>query len=115
MLWLLSAFYRRNYKGLLMNITNSASAGTLESSDIQIRISPSLEQSLDIVLNSTVQKQFGDAIEQLIRTVCSQMGVTSALVEAEDKGALDCVIKARLQAAIMRASEGSAIKWELIK
>jgi len=98
-----------------MNITNSAFAGTLESSDIQVRISPNPENSLDIILNSSVQKQFGEAIEQLIRDVCTQLEVSSALIEVEDKGALDCVIKARVQAAIMRAAEQTDIHWELVK
>ena len=40
-----------------MQITKDAIAGTLESSDAQIRIAP--HSSLEIELNSSVGKQFG--------------------------------------------------------
>ncbi|MCE0492803.1 citrate lyase acyl carrier protein [Vibrio salinus] len=98
-----------------MNITNPAFAGTLESSDIQVRISPIPEDTVEIVLNSSVQKQFGEAIESLIRKVCEEMNVLSVRIEAEDRGALDCVIRARVQAALMRASNQADINWESVK
>ncbi|MGR5360200.1 citrate lyase acyl carrier protein [Vibrio mediterranei] len=94
-----------------MKITKPAFAGTLESSDLQVRISPNLEGDIDIFLDSTVKKQFGKAIEALIHDVLKSMGVTSATLEVEDKGALDCVIKARVQAAVMRAADNNDIQW----
>ncbi|CAH0530849.1 Citrate lyase acyl carrier protein [Allocatenococcus thiocycli] len=94
-----------------MKITTPAFAGTLESSDLQVRISPNPEGDLDIVIDSTVYKQFGKAIELLVRDVLNSFGVSSAIVEIEDKGALDCVIKARVQAAILRATESDRIEW----
>ena len=36
-----------------------------------------------------------------------EMGVTSALIRIEDKGALDYVIRARVEAAILRAQGGT--------
>ena len=33
------------------------------------------------------------------------MGVTRAILEMKDKGAIDCVIRARVAAALCRASE----------
>ncbi|HDM8202636.1 TPA: citrate lyase acyl carrier protein [Vibrio harveyi] len=94
-----------------MKIIKPAFAGTLESSDLQVRISPNLEGDIDISLDSTVKKQFGKAIEVLIHDVLNSMGVTSATLEVEDKGALDCVIKARVQAAVMRATDSNDIQW----
>ncbi|NVC95281.1 citrate lyase acyl carrier protein [Vibrio natriegens] len=94
-----------------MKIIQPAFAGTLESSDLQVRIAPNPEGVIDIALDSSVQKQFGAAIESLVREVLSSMGVESAQLEIEDKGALDCVIKARVQAAVMRAAENKNIEW----
>ncbi len=94
-----------------MKIIKAAFAGTLESSDLQVRIAPNPEVDIDISLDSTVKKQFGRAIDDLIRDVLSSMGVSSATVEVEDKGALDCVIKARLQAAVMRAADNNEFQW----
>ena len=94
-----------------MKIIQPAFAGTLESSDLQVRIAPNPEGVIDIALDSSVQKQFGTAIESLVREVLCNMGVESALLEIEDKGALDCVIKARVQAAVMRAAENKQIEW----
>nr|WP_321273064.1 citrate lyase acyl carrier protein [uncultured Vibrio sp.] len=94
-----------------MKIIQPAFAGTLESSDLQVRIAPNPEGVIDIALDSSVQKQFGAAIERLVREVLSSMGVESAQLEIEDKGALDCVIKARVQAAVMRAAENKNIEW----
>ncbi|VTR22217.1 Citrate lyase gamma chain [Serratia fonticola] len=33
-------------------------------------------------------------------------------VIVDDKGALDCVLRARLETALMRASETAALPWE---
>lgn len=86
-----------------MELKNSH-AGTLESGDILIEISPSDSNGLDITLDSTVAYQFGDQIKNVIRTTAEELGLTSARINAVDKGALDCTIKARTTAAIVRAT-----------
>jgi len=97
-----------------MKIIQPAYAGTLESSDLQVRIAPNPEGVIDITLGSSVLKQFGVAIERLVHEVLSNMGVDSALLEIEDKGALDCVIKARVQTAVMRGADTKQIQWEAL-
>ncbi|MBF0751614.1 MULTISPECIES: citrate lyase acyl carrier protein [unclassified Pasteurella] len=92
-----------------MKISKSAVAGTLESSDALIRIEPT--NSLSVEINSSVGKQFGEAIEQTVLATLAKLGVTEALVVVEDKGALDCVLQARVKAAVMRATD-EAINWE---
>ena len=94
-----------------MQITKDAIAGTLESSDAQIRIAPN--SSLEIELNSSVGKQFGDDILATINEVLAQFNVTAAKIIVEDKGALDCVLRARLKAALLRATD-DAIDWEKV-
>ncbi|PUY17377.1 citrate lyase ACP, partial [Cronobacter sakazakii] len=43
------------------------------------------------------------------------MEVYEGLVIIEDKGALDCVIRARLQSAVLRACEAQPLRWEALK
>ncbi|MGX2966878.1 citrate lyase acyl carrier protein [Ursidibacter sp. B-7004-1] len=92
-----------------MNITKPAVAGTLESSDALIRVAPA--ENLEIEINSSVKAQFGDDIYQTVQAVLSQLNVTNAHIIIEDKGALDCVLRARLKATLMRATDES-IEWE---
>lgn len=94
-----------------MKITKAAVAGTLESSDALIRIEPA--NSLTLEINSSVGKQFGEAIEQTVRNTLAKLGITEANVVVEDKGALDCVLQARVKAAAMRATD-EAINWEAV-
>ncbi len=82
-----------------------AVAGTLESSDVQIAIAPNPGRGVEIELESDVKAQFGEAIEATVRDVLSDMDVSDASVRLLDKGALDCVIRARLRCAICRSAE----------
>ena len=84
-----------------MEIARPASAGTMESSDAYVEIEPR-EDGLEIQLESVVLDQFGDAIEQAVREVLEAMGVERALVRVTDRGALDCVIRARVETAVLR-------------
>lgn len=86
-----------------MNINHSL-AGTLESGDIQIKVFPAENPGLEINLDSTVAYQFGDQIKRVIRETAEQLGLDCARIEAVDKGALDCTIRARTTAAIVRAT-----------
>lgn len=86
-----------------MEIKNSH-AGTLESGDILIEIFPSETDGLDITLDSTVAYQFGKQIKEVIRATAQELGLNSARINAIDKGALDCTIKARTTAAVVRAT-----------
>lgn len=92
-----------------MLISKAAIAGTLESSDALIRIEPANE--LIIEINSSVGKQFGAAILSTIKEVLDQFEVKQALITVEDKGALDCVLRARLKAALLRATN-ETVNWE---
>ena len=89
-----------------MEIKTTAVAGTLESSDIQIMISKG-SNGIEIDLESEVKKAYGDQIEKVITDTLKAYGLENAQVKATDKGALDCVIKARTLAAAQRATETS--------
>lgn len=83
-----------------MEILKSASAGTMESSDVYVQIEPA--QGLDIQLESVVSNQFGDAILAVVTEVLKEQGVENAAVRIVDRGALECVIRARVETAVLR-------------
>lgn len=97
-----------------MNIVREALAGTQESSDLMVKIAPS-DQALEIEIYSEVMKQFGEQIRQVVESTLDAMGITRGLIIIEDKGALDCVIRARLQSAILRATDVQQIAWEKLQ
>ncbi len=82
-------------------ILRCASAGTLESSDVYVEIAPAAS-GIEIDLNSVVQAQFGEDILTVVREVLSECGVENAKLTIQDRGALDCVIRARVETAIIR-------------
>lgn len=87
-----------------VEIQRMATAGSVESNDILIMISKG-EGSIDIELESVVEKQFGDDIKKVIHDTLIEEGVTDAKIIAKDKGALDFTIKARVKACIKRGVE----------
>ncbi len=62
-------------------------------------------------IDSIVKQQFGDAIERVVRETLTQLGVSRANVVVDDKGALECVLRARVQAAALRAAQQSQLQW----
>lgn len=95
-----------------MKIIREAMAGTLESSDVMVRIAPAEGPEHDLLIASSVEKQFGAAIRHTLLQVLQQYDVPPVQVIVDDKGALDCVLRARLETALMRASETAALPWE---
>ena len=84
-----------------MEIKLSASAGTMESSDAYVEIEPGTE-GVKLQLESVVIGQFGDAIEKAVRNVLQELDVKNANVRVVDRGALECVIRARVETAVLR-------------
>lgn len=83
-----------------MDIIKKASAGTLESSDVYVEIEPG--QGIQLELESVVEQQFGDSIRALVQEVLAEYGVKNARLHIADRGALDCVIRARVETAVAR-------------
>lgn len=88
-----------------MNIQKSASAGTMESSDVYVQIEPSA--GLEIQVESVVYNQFGQAIREVVTEVLQEQGIEAASVRIIDRGALECVIRARVETAILRGKENA--------
>ena len=73
----------------------------MESSDAYVEIEPASELSINI--ESVVAKQFGDRIDASVREVLAECKVKTAAVRVVDRGALDCVIRARVETAVKRS------------
>ena len=84
-----------------MKIQTCAAAGTMESSDAYVEIEPGAG-ALEIRLESVVEQQFGETIRASVKDVLDEYGVTDARVHVVDRGALDCVIRARVETAVLR-------------
>lgn len=97
----------------MCQITKKSYAGSLESSDVLVQVSPNPDKGLEIDLKSTVKRQFGNAIMATVNEVLREFGVTNALVNIDDKGALDCTIRARVSAAVCRAAESTDYHWRV--
>lgn len=98
-----------------MKIVKSSSAGTLDSCDIQIRIETNEIGSNEIYLRSVVERQFGDQIRAIINSVLDKHDIKGVTVNAVDRGALDCTIRARVESAVMRATGMESLAdWSVI-
>ncbi|SHJ48672.1 citrate lyase subunit gamma (acyl carrier protein) [Clostridium amylolyticum] len=88
-----------------MEVKNIAKAGTLESNDILIMVSPNEDNKVEIEIESIVMKQFGDEIKKVIEDKLKELSITSVKLMAQDKGALNYTIGARVETAIRRAED----------
>lgn len=83
-----------------MDIVKCASAGTMESSDAYVEIEPGT--GIQITLESVVEGQFGAAIRKAVEDVLAEQNVENAAVRIVDRGALECVLRARVETAVVR-------------
>lgn len=81
-----------------------AQAGSVESSDILIMLAPAAAGAgINIELVTPTMQQFGEQIKKVIMKICREHGIDDAIIHANDKGALDFTIEARVTTAICRA------------
>ena len=90
---------------MFVEIKRSVSAGTMESSDAYVEIEPAAS-GVEVQLESVVQEQFGEQIRSVVWEVLKEHGVENANIRVIDRGALECVIRARVETAILRGKEG---------
>lgn len=87
-----------------MILTKGATAGTQDKSDIEIIIEPG-GNGVELELRSKVMALYGKKIKEVILETLKNLEVDNVKVTASDYGALDCVIKARVECAVFRAAE----------
>lgn len=86
-----------------MKIVKNAVAGTLESSDVYVQVEPN--EGIEVAIESVVLVQFGDAIKASVMEVLAENEVENVKVSINDRGAIDCTIRARVETALKRAQE----------
>lgn len=91
-----------------------AHAGTLESSDLFVRVVPIEGNEIEIELESTVYELYSDEIIASILETANKMQVSGIKLVVQDKGSLDYVIKARVQTAILRAYGMNEPDWSML-
>lgn len=97
----------------MASISKTAQAGTLESSDVMITVTPGTKSSgIVIEVESIVLAQYGEDIKAILLNTVQKQGITDVYIKAVDRGALDCTICARLLAALSRA--GAVLKEEML-
>lgn len=96
-----------------MELKKTAIAGTLESSDVQIVLQPNPDKGIDIELSSIVKASFGNAIKKTVLSVLDEFRISDAYVQINDKGALDHVIRSRMQAALCFSAD-IKYDWERV-
>ncbi|MGL4970597.1 MAG: citrate lyase acyl carrier protein [Cetobacterium sp.] len=87
-----------------MEIKVKAVAGTLESSDMYVIIEPNAT-GIELEIESVVMGQYGDDVRRVILEALEELGVNSAKVLVNDKGAIEPVIKSRIQTVVTRAAQ----------
>ena len=93
-----------------MVIEKNAMAGTLESSDAQVTVEPG--ETLELNISSSVLNQYGRQIRQVVLETLERLDVKAGTVTVIDKGALDCTIRARVEAAVYRsAGQSEQLPW----
>ena len=93
-----------------MKLTGKGRAGTLESGDILIEVEPTQGET-EILLRSSVMRLYGQQIREVLLLTLAELDLQGVLLAAQDKGALDCTIKARLLTAIARVG-GPTLPWQ---
>ena len=85
----------------MSEVLKPASAGTMESSDVLVELVPA--EGREIQLTSVVEAQFGDSIRAVAGQMLDQFDLQNVCLRIDDRGALECVLRARIETAILRA------------
>ncbi len=81
-------------------MANKAHAGRNEKSDLFVTITKRARGGISLSVKSSVESMYGAHIRKTALEVLQRLGVAHAEVSIEDKGALDFVLAARLEAAV---------------
>lgn len=93
----------------MSKILQKAQAGTLESNDVFITVAPGdTGAGIAMDLQSIVFDQYGETIRKVITDVILEQGIEDVSIKVVDRGALDCVLRARTLTALSRG--GVSIK-----
>ena len=87
----------------MKTIQKEATVGFEETNDALVTVSPlTAGQGITVELVSSVKRQYGQHLEDLIVATVNEVGYTDVHVKVIDKGAWDYALKARIVAALYR-------------
>ncbi len=86
-----------------MILFTTASAGTLESSDCLVTVSPA--EKIKLEYKGANREVFAERTMQLVENTAKKLGLSGVDVLIQDQGALEITVKARLETALFRASK----------
>ena len=75
-----------------------------QNADCVITIEPA-KKGIELNFSSLVGVQYGDDMKKTIYDELEKYGITDAKVTVVDRGAIDCVLRARLETVIKRGME----------
>ncbi len=82
----------------------ASQAGTFESSDLIVLIEPGEDNAgRKIEIESIVLLQYGDNLKSIVAEMLDQYEIADIHVILKDKGALEPVVRARMETAILRS------------
>lgn len=89
----------------MVKLVKKGQAGSQNKGDLVVTVKPRNKGAgLKLNVTSSVGKLFGKSINTTVTTKLGELGVKDAIVKIQDDGALDYVIKARLEAAVSKAA-----------
>jgi len=89
----------------MSKLIREARAGTDDRGDTIIKLGPAEDGSgISVTIKSKVEALFYEQIETSVKEILLEYGIEDAVVDVNDKSALDYVIRARTEAAILRAT-----------
>ena len=82
----------------------AAQAGTFESSDLIVLIEPKDDKTgRKIEIESIVMLQYGENLKSVVNEMLDRYELTDIHIILKDKGALEPVVRARMETAILRS------------
>ena len=86
---------------------STAQAGTVESMDCLVTVSEAGPGTgISLTLAGASVARFSKAMDKAVRETLDNLGITDMTVSVQDNGALDLVLKARVEAAVARLKGG---------
>ena len=98
-----------------MILVHEATAGTSESGDARVTVTPEPGKGLTLELKGPSIARFGEDIRAVAMATLTALGVSDARVSIDEKGALDATIQARMAAACGRAADTPGTSWEALQ
>jgi len=85
----------------------TAQAGTVESMDCLVTVSEAGPGTgISLTLAGASVARFSKAMDKAVRETLDNLDITDMTVSVQDNGALDLVLKARVEAAVARLKGG---------